>query len=173
MERYVPDSYKKDIYEVNYEQLRDCGIKCLLFDLDNTLVPRFAKHATEELKELFEQLQKDFRVIIFTNAIKQRAMIFKDQLNVEIVYCAKKPNPNAYVKIMKKHKLDQNEVCAIGDQIMTDIFGANNAGITSVLIEPSSKKEDIWTKVNRLRERNVVHKLNRRDLFFRGRYYDK
>ena len=173
MENYIPDIYKKNIYEINYDKLKECGIKCILFDLDNTLVPRFAKHVDDELKDLIERLSKDFKVIIYSNGIKLRVNIFTNLLEIDGIYSARKPSQCNYIKFMKKYKFDQNEVCAVGDQMMTDVYGGNRAGITTVLVDRLNKKEDPWTKVNRLREKLLVHKLNRRDLFFKGRYYDK
>ena len=50
MELYVPDVYKKSIYDINYNLLKEKGIKCLLFDLDNTLVPYNIKEVNDKLK---------------------------------------------------------------------------------------------------------------------------
>ena len=53
MEIYVPDLYKKSIYDINYKKLKQSGIKCLLFDLDNTLIPYNEKLPTKKIKDLF------------------------------------------------------------------------------------------------------------------------
>ena len=52
MEIYVPDIYQKSIYAIDYQKLINRGIKCLLFDLDNTLVPISAKSPNEKLAEI-------------------------------------------------------------------------------------------------------------------------
>ena len=35
----IPDIYDQSIYTINYKKLKKNGIKCLLFDLDNTIAP--------------------------------------------------------------------------------------------------------------------------------------
>ena len=53
MEKFYPDVYQKSIYTINYEKLKENGIKCLLFDLDNTCVPYVDKLPSKKLKNLF------------------------------------------------------------------------------------------------------------------------
>ena len=61
MEKYIPDIYQKSIYTIDYDKLLNRNIKCLLFDLDNTIVPSNCKEAPKKAKELFASLkQKGF-----------------------------------------------------------------------------------------------------------------
>ena len=60
----VPDIYQKNIETINYKKLKDRGIKCLLFDLDNTLVPYHVKQPTKKLRDFFKTLKKQgFKII--------------------------------------------------------------------------------------------------------------
>ena len=54
MDKYVPDIYQKSIYTINYDQLFSRGIRCLLFDLDNTLVPIDVKTPSEDILLIVE-----------------------------------------------------------------------------------------------------------------------
>ena len=56
MEKYIPDVYQKSIYTIDYQKLKSSGIHCLLFDLDNTLVPASVKVPNKKIKELFDDL---------------------------------------------------------------------------------------------------------------------
>lgn len=173
MERYVPDIYQKDIYSINYNKLKKNGIKCLLFDLDNTLVPYNTKEATSEIKEHFDKLKKmGFKIIIFSNSPKNRLQSFKDYLEVDCLASARKPFSKSFLKVMKEYKYSENEVAIIGDQILTDIVGGNKVGITTILINPISDKELIFTKINRLLERTIIKRLSKHDLFLKDRYYE-
>ena len=68
MEKYIPDIYQKSIYTINYDVLLLRGIKCLLFDLDNTIAPVNIKSPSKKTKELFDDLKsKGFKIIIFSN----------------------------------------------------------------------------------------------------------
>ena len=64
MDLLIPDIYQKSIYSINYKKLKKNGIKCLLFDLDNTLVTYKETVPDSKLKELFAHLEEDFKVII-------------------------------------------------------------------------------------------------------------
>ena len=69
IELYKPDIYKKDIYSIDYLKLKSYGIKCLLLDLDNTLVTNYVKKPTRKLKDFIEKLKEmGFKVIIFSNS---------------------------------------------------------------------------------------------------------
>ena len=172
MELYVPDVYKKSIYDINYDLLKEKGIKCLLFDLDNTLVPYNAKEVNEKLKKLFTELKKDFKVIIFSNSPKIRVKLFASSLEVDSIAFARKPQRKNFAKVFTDYKLEEDEVAIIGDQLNTDILGGNRVGITTILINPVSKKDHFWVKPGRIYERRIMKKLKDHDLFFKGRYYE-
>ena len=172
MEKYVPDIYSKSIYSINYDKLKEQGIKCLLFDLDNTLVPYNVKEADEKTKQIFEQLKSNFNVILFSNSPKTRLKNFKDYLEVDCLASAKKPFKKSYIKILNEFKYAENEVAIIGDQLYTDILGGNKVGITTILVNPISNKYPFWTKIGRLNEKRIKNGLQKHDLFFTGRYYE-
>ena len=75
MNYFYPDAYQKSIYTINYDKLKENGIKCLLFDLDNTCVPYIDRTPTKKLKNLFDKLsEQGFKVIIFSNSPKERTL---------------------------------------------------------------------------------------------------
>lgn len=173
MEKYVPDIYQKSIYTIDYEKLKKRGIECLLFDLDNTIIPFDVKEANQAIKDLFEQLKEQkFRVIIFSNNSKARLKPFKDFLEVDCLANSKKPFKSGFLKILSQYRLEENQVAIIGDQLLTDIIGGNKVGITTILVNPISNKDAFWTKFNRFREKRVMKKLRNHDLFIQGRYYE-
>lgn len=172
MEFYVPDIYKKSIYAVDYSKLKNNGIKCLLFDLDNTIVPYNEKVPPKKIIDLFKKLKDlGFKVIIFSNSGKRRLKNFKDTLEVDCCPRAFKPSTKKFFSVMKELSFNESEVAIIGDQIMTDVLGGNMTGITTILTNPISKKDFIFTKINRVRERRVIKKLSKLDLFYKGKYY--
>ena len=92
IELFKPDMYMKDIYSINYNKIKSFGIKCILFDLDNTLVPSFKNKPTRKVKDLIEKLKDmGFKVIIFSNSNKKRLTPFKNILEVDCSYSSKKP----------------------------------------------------------------------------------
>jgi len=173
MDIFLPDKYYKSIYEINYIQLKNNGIKCLLFDLDNTLVPPNVKKPSKKLRDLFDNLKElDFKVIIMSNSNKKRLTPFKDELIVDCSASSIKPSKTKFLKVLKEYKFDLAQTAIIGDQLMTDIFGGNRVGITTILVNPISKNDITVTKFNRKLEKMVEKKLRKRGLFERGKYYE-
>ncbi len=173
MEKYVPDIYQKSIFTINYDTLLSRGIKCLLFDLDNTIAPLKEKTPNEKVKTLFQELkEKGFHLILFTNSPKMRARPFKDGLEIDCCSCARKPSPKKFLSVMKIYKYNFSEVAIIGDSMMDDIAGGNEVGITTILVNPLAKREYPIAWLKRKREKKIVKKLRDNDLFTRGRYYE-
>ena len=173
MELFRPDIYQKDIYQIDYKRLKEDGIKCLLFDLDNTLIAYDEIKASDELKKLIQELkQLNFKVIIMSNSPKKRLLEVKKQLQVPIIYRAMKPFKTNFLRVFKQYKYNENDVAIIGDQLLTDIKGGNKVGITTILVEPLKEKDAFITKFNRYRERSKFEKLGMKGMLFKGRYYD-
>ncbi len=126
MEKFIPDLYQKSIYDIDYESLKKRGIQCLLFDLDNTIAPLKVSEPDKRVKDLFADLEMlGFKVILLSNANKARVQPFKEQLNIDSSYHSWKPLKKKYKKIMYIYNFQDNEIACIGDQLLTDILGAN------------------------------------------------
>ena len=173
IEKYMPDIYQKSIYYINYDKLYKKGIRCLIFDLDNTLVPIHTDKPTKRLKKLFDELKdKGFKVIIMSNSTKHRLEPFKTYLNVDASFFSLKPRKNKYEKIIERFKYKSTEIACIGDQLLTDILGANKLDLTSILVNPLSDDDFSVTYLNRLLEKYIYGRLEKKDLLIRGKYYD-
>lgn len=173
MNYFFPDVYQKSIYTINYEKLKENGIKCLLFDLDNTCVPYIDRKPTKRLKNLFDKLDDmGLKVIIFSNSPKERLMPFKKELNVDCCSKARKPRKGKFLKVLKTYNYDLSEVAIIGDQLMTDIYGGNKVGIMTILVNPMSDIDMPFTKIHRFIEKKKINKMTKQGIFKVGRYYD-
>ena len=73
-------------------------IKCIAFDLDNTLASYKEDVPSKDIKELLSIISDDFKVIIFSNATKKRLTPFKEILNLDTSYSSRKP----FLKNIKK-----------------------------------------------------------------------
>lgn len=173
IEMFVPDIYQKSVYYINYDKLYKKGIRILLFDLDNTIAPSHSNKPTKRLKKLFDELKnKGFKVIIFSNATKHRIEPYKNYLLVDACAFSLKPKKDKYLKVMKRFKCKASEIAAIGDQLITDVYGANKLDITSILVNPLTEKDLTVTFINRLLEKIIFNKLAKKDIFVRGNYYE-
>lgn len=173
MNYFFPDAYQKSIYTINYDKLKNNGIKCLLFDLDNTCVPYVDKTPSKRLKDLFDKLtEQGFKVIIFSNSPRERLAIFKRELKVDCCAKAGKPRKKSFIKVMKIYKFDLSEMVIIGDQLVTDIYGGNRVGIMTILVNPMSNIDMPFTKIHRFIENRKIKKMTKQGIFTRGEYYD-
>ena len=166
----IPDVYAQSIYTINYKKLKKNGIKCLLFDLDNTIASYKANMPDQKVKELFARLEEDFKVIIISNSGKNRLRPFKEKLNVEIYFSSMKPFKKNYKKVLNKYK---KEECAfIGDQIMTDVIGAKRNNLFVIFVDKLDEYEPIRTKFCRFFEGFVLRNFNKNKILEKGKYYD-
>lgn len=173
MEIYVPDMYQKSIYSIDYKKLLSRGIKCLLFDLDNTIVPVKMKEPNQKAKDLFNELKEmGFKVIIFSNSPKNRLKPFKEELKVDCSASTRKPKSKKFLQVLDIYGFAVSEVAIIGDEIMTDVLGGNRIGITTILVNPISKQDLFSAKFRRIYEKHIMKKLRNKDLFSKGRYYE-
>lgn len=173
IDRFVPDVYAQSIYRIDYDKLIKKGIKCIIFDLDNTIAPVDAKTPSNEAKELmFKIKEKGLKVILMSNSGKKRIEPFRNGLEIDSCASACKPRKKSYEKIVSIYKFNVEEVACVGDQLLTDILGANKMGMTSILINPISKKDRLITKPNRIIENIIIKILGSRDAFKKGKYYD-
>lgn len=171
-DKCIPKIYRKNIFDIDYELLKKKGIKCIIFDLDNTILIFDEKIIPSKTKELFDKLKKDFKLIIISNNFKKRiAPICKD-LKVEFVSFSLKPSKKGFRKIEKKYNYSKDEMCIVGDQLITDILGGNNFKIMTVLVDPISNKDLKVTKINRVLERKIFKLLKHRGILERGKYYE-
>ena len=170
MKLLKPNIYQKDVFSINYENLLKKNIKNLLFDIDNTIAAGNEKQPSPEIIDLFKDLERiGFNVFIITNALKKRASRFKDSLNIKTYHFSMKPLARNYKKLAKENNIKFEECAAIGDQIYTDIKGANKLGILSILVDPISNHEFITTKINRIKENNLI---NITKIIKKGEYYE-
>ena len=165
-------SSSKNIYEIDYDVLLSRGIKCLIFDLDNTLVTILETVPREETKELFKMLkEKGFKIFIASNSIKVRVKPFHEELKVDFIYSVKKPHTEKIAELIKSTKYGLDEIAMIGDSMMDDVVCGNTIGVTTILLDQISKKEYPLAKIRRLKEKKIQKKLRDKDLFTKGRYY--
>lgn len=169
---FKPTMYYKNIYEINYKSLKKRGIKCLVFDLDNTLGLIENKKCPKATKTLLNKLKKDFTILICSNNNNKRLSPYLSDLGIDGVAWSLKPSTRGLRIIKRKYELNKNEMCMIGDQIVTDIFSGNRFGVITILVDPLGKKDLKITALNRIIENRIVANYEKRGVFKRGDYYE-
>lgn len=170
---FLPDIYVKSIYAIDYESLKNSGIKIILFDLDNTIVPINANEPPKKLKELFDDIKEmGIKPVIMSNSGKKRVKPFKDGLIVDAACSSLKPLSRKYKKIMELYSVKASEIAAVGDQLLTDMLGANRLGITTILVNPISTNDFKITTFNRFIENIIINHFTKKGVFKKGEYYE-
>lgn len=172
MKLFKPTMYQKTIHDINYQKLKDQGITCLIFDLDNTLGLISNKNCPKETVQLIKKLKKDFLILISSNNTSRRLRPYLEELEIDGVAWSMKPSIKGLVYAKRKHHLKKKEMCIIGDQVVTDILAGNRFHIKTVLVDPLGKKDLKITELNRLIESLILKKYQKRGVFERGKYYE-
>ncbi len=155
-----PRHFSSSSYEIDYEGLYLWGYRGIIFDIDNTLVGH-DKPATKEAIELAEKLKKiGFKLMIVSNNAEPRVKTFADALSIPYVYKAHKPSKDGYLKAMEMMGTAKDSTLAIGDQLSTDIWGANRAGIFNIRVNPMFKEEPPKIVFKRKLERIIMWFFN-------------
>lgn len=163
-DRFYPKKYVDSAYEIPYEAFYQKGVRGVIFDIDNTLVPHGAP-ADERAKALFSRLRKaGLRTCLMSNNKEPRVASFAGEVCSDYLYKAGKPGLSGYRKAMEKMGTGAETTLFVGDQLFTDIYGANRAGIYAILVKPIHPKEEIQIVLKRRLEWIVLwfYKRSRR-----------
>lgn len=154
---FYPKEYMKSTYEIDFAKYRVQGYRAVIFDIDNTLVEHGAP-ADERSIELIERLKSlGYDIMLLSNNKEPRVKMFNDAVQVNYIYKAGKPGTKNYQAAMVRMGSDETNTLFVGDQLFTDVWGANRAGIYSILVQPIDKKEEIQIVLKRYLEKIVLH----------------
>ena len=147
---------RSNTYEIDFDRLYEDGYRGVIFDIDNTLVPHGAP-ADERACALFAHLKElGYHCMLLSNNKEPRVKMFNDAVQVSYIYKAGKPNPANYRKAMEQMGTDEKNTLFVGDQIFTDVYGANRTGIRTILVKPIHPKEEIQIVLKRYLEKIVL-----------------
>lgn len=156
LEKFYPDEYVDSAYKIDFQSFYDAGYRGIIFDIDNTLVCHGAP-ANEQSIRLIQSLKDmGFGVLFLSNNKEPRVKMFNDAVGAQYIFKAGKPKKSGYFKAMEILGTDRKTTLFVGDQLFTDVWGARNAGIYSLLVQPIDKKEEIQIVLKRYLEKIVL-----------------
>lgn len=157
LKRFYPKKYVDSTYVIDFEKYYEKGFRGVLFDIDNTLVPH-GEPADERAAALFKRLDDiGFKYCLISNNKEPRITPFAKAVGAENFICnAHKPAVKSYKKAMELMGTDDKNSMFVGDQIFTDVFGANRAGMYTILVKPIHPKEEIQIVLKRYLEKIVL-----------------
>jgi HAD superfamily phosphatase (TIGR01668 family) len=161
--RFYPKRIADSSYDIDYEKLYKEGYRGILFDIDNTLVAHGAD-ATPRAIELFARLRKiGFQTCLISNNSDERVRRFNKEIKTNYIHKANKPFIKNYIRATKIMDTRIDQTIFVGDQLFTDVYGANRIGMMTYLVKPIHPKEEIQIVFKRKLERIVLY-FYRKDL---------
>ena len=161
--KIYPRLYCNNVLEVTPEILKENNIKALILDVDNTLLD-FDLKIIDGLEDWGKTMKEnEIKCIILSNSNKEtKVKMVADLLGIEYIKFAMKPLKRGFKMAQKRLEIPNENIAAIGDQIFTDVIGANRSKMFSILVKPLAEK-DLWmTRVKRPIENLVIKKKKKK-----------
>lgn len=157
LKTFYPNEKIASAYDIDYKGFFDKGIRGVIFDIDNTLVPH-GFPADEKAIELFNSLHlMGIKTVLLSNNKRPRVESFAHDVNSDFIYKANKPARSGYLNAMNIMNTDINSTIFVGDQLFTDVWGAKRTGMHSILTSPINPKEEIQIVLKRYLEKIVLY----------------
>lgn len=157
LDRFYPDLYVNSVYDIPFDSLLTQGRNALIFDVDNTLAPFDIPDPPVEISDMFAMLKKKgFSLCLVSNNRQARIDIFNRPLNIHGISNARKPSTAAVKRAMRAMGSDKTNTVFIGDQVFTDVWCGNRAGVMTILVKPISIRDEWTVKLKRGIESQVI-----------------
>ena len=155
--RFYPDILFPHIYEITPAFLESQQVKGLILDLDNTIAPYEEAEPTPKMRAWFDAMkQAGIKMAFVSNNKGDRVKIFNRTLGLPLFAGAKKPFTKGMRQALTALHLSPGETAGLGDQIFTDILGANLAGMPSILVTPMDYDEPVQIRFKRVLEKPIL-----------------
>ena len=160
----LPELMVDSVTDLTPEMLQQKGIRLLMLDFDNTIVPYVTNTPTGLMEAwLHNMLTSQIKICVVSNSKRDRVKLFCREHGIDCITHARKPFSKGIRQCLERYQLS-GAVCALaGDQIFTDTLGANCVGITSILVRPINN-HNFWLKARHVLEQPFIYLARKRRL---------
>ena len=165
---FIPDFYCKDIYALDAAALRNRGIRGIICDIDNTLVPYEEPEPTESVLRWLKALEDEgIKVSFVSNNDADRVERFNSRLGFFATSKSGKPFPKQLRAAMTAMGVKKEQTVMLGDQIFTDVLAGRLAGVTCLLVKPIRDKKTLFFRAKRWMEKPflALYKKKAKDIW--------
>lgn len=152
-----PDYNLNNIYEINFAELKQLGIKCIMFDLDSTVMVSKSAEFLPETLDWFNTFINDFNVAIISNNPHKS---YIDKANkiapCRVIGRANKPNPKIMREYINSVGIKPEEAVMVGDRPLTDIWAGKRLGCKTILVGSINQNENKLVQWVRALERVTI-----------------
>lgn len=157
-----PKEYLNSVKDIDLNLLKKNNIKGLILDVDNTLIS-LDKKMPAGVADWAKNLKNEgIKICILSNSNKiNKVESVAKILEVPYIFFGKKPLKSGFLRAKKLLKLDNENIAVVGDQIFTDILGANRCKMYSILVKPIEEKDYFITRVKRPLEKFIIRRYEK------------
>lgn len=150
LESFEPYQSVPTIFDIDYRGLRAVGVTAIVFDLENTLVPYRAEGLSARTLDLLEDLRREGLALgIVSNSTRSWVHAVATPLGIPYVGKAGKPRERAFRAVLDGLDVPLENTIVVGDQLLTDVYGAQRLGLRAVLVGPLGQEEPWTSKLQR------------------------
>ena len=161
---FLPNIIADNITDLTVEHLHQWGVRLLMMDFDNTIVPYTTDEPTEEVCRWLQAMKEsDIQLCVVSNSKKERVKIFCRKFGIDCITHAKKPFSKGIRACLDRYQLPPSACALVGDQIYTDTLGANGCGVRSILIK-AIHNHNFWLKARHVLELPFIFLAKKRKI---------
>lgn len=163
MPLFLPKVRFRRITDIDYGYLSNNNIKALILDVDNTLSTHHSQTPLDGVEGWLRDMEaKGIKLLILSNSKERRVAPFANRLKLDFLSMGCKPLPFGLIRAKRKLGFKASETAMVGDQIFTDMMGANICGLHTILLEPIQLEDGMSFKVRRRLEKKFIAKYERK-----------
>ena len=153
-----PNEYINSVKDITKELLQENNIQGIILDVDNTLID-YERRIPEGIPEWVAKMKESgIKFCILSNSNKEEKIKkVATTLDMPYLFFGKKPLKSGFKKAMKVLQLESSKIAVVGDQILTDVIGANRVKMFSILVKPIKEKDYLLTKIKRPIEKLIIN----------------
>ncbi len=158
----LPKIILNETSDITPELLHRRGVRLLMLDFDNTIVPYTTSTPTDKMVTWLESMKaSDIQLCVVSNSKRDRVKVFCDKYGIPCITHAKKPFPKGIRECLNKYGLPAAQCALVGDQIFTDTLGANGCGVASILVK-AIDNHNFWLKARHVLEKPFIFAARKR-----------
>lgn len=162
MRLLMPNMGLENVTDVSIDIIKKLNIKAILLDVDNTIAAHGSNEPFDGVTQWLRMLKENkIKVLISSNNFKKRVEPFALKLGLPFISFSLKPFGIGFIRAKKLLKEKNKKILVIGDQVFTDILGANLVGMKSILLKPQSEDDPLSVRIRRKLEKRIWNKLER------------
>ena len=158
----LPDELRRELTELTPEYLSSVGVKLLMLDFDNTIVPYTTDAPTDKMAAWLDMMARsDIMLCVVSNSKRSRVEDFCGKYGIACITHAKKPSRKGVLECLKRFGVQPSEAALVGDQIYTDTLCANRSGVRAILVN-AIDNHNFWLKARHVAEMPFIYAAKKR-----------